>query len=154
MKKTMKKKSENGAAAIEFVLVLPFLLLLLFGIIEFSILFYNKGMITNASREGARAGIVFRPSVDRLTEDDIKLVVDNYLKTYLITFGDSGGALEVTAVPSDDNGDTIVPNSGDSLTVRVVYDYDFLILPDLKWYGGSKLTGIQQLTATTVMRYE
>jgi Flp pilus assembly protein TadG len=33
--------------------------MLLFGIIEFGIILYDKAMITNASREGARAGIVY-----------------------------------------------------------------------------------------------
>ena len=49
----------NGAAAVEFAIVVPLLLLLLFGIIEFSLLLYNKAMLTNASREGARFGIVY-----------------------------------------------------------------------------------------------
>ena len=35
--------------------------MLLFGIIEFGIMLYDKVMITNASREGAQAGIVFAP---------------------------------------------------------------------------------------------
>jgi Flp pilus assembly protein TadG len=34
------------------------LLLILAGIADFGILFYNKQVLTNASREGARAGIV------------------------------------------------------------------------------------------------
>ena len=49
-------KSQSGASAVEFAIVLPILVLLVFGIIEFSVAFYDKAMITNASREGARAG--------------------------------------------------------------------------------------------------
>ncbi len=56
----MKIKSENGASAVEFALVLPLLLVLVFGIIEFSIFLYDKAVITNASREGAQAGDVAR----------------------------------------------------------------------------------------------
>jgi Flp pilus assembly protein TadG len=54
----MRLKSQKGVAAVEFALVLPLLVLLIFGIIEFSLLMFNKQVITNASREGARAGIV------------------------------------------------------------------------------------------------
>ena len=55
-----KSSSQKGASAVEFALILPLLMLILFGIIEFSLLMYNKAMITNASREGARRGIVYR----------------------------------------------------------------------------------------------
>ena len=53
-----KSSSQKGASAVEFALVLPLLMLITFGIIEFGMLMYNKQVITNASREGARAGIV------------------------------------------------------------------------------------------------
>ena len=58
-----KFSSQKGASAVEFALVLPLLMLILFGIIEFGLLMYNKAMITNASREGARRGIVYRVNV-------------------------------------------------------------------------------------------
>ena len=51
-------KNQNGVALVEFGLILPLLILLLFGITEFSLLLYNKQVITNAAREGARAGII------------------------------------------------------------------------------------------------
>lgn len=44
----------------EFALVLPVLLLILFGIIEFGLVMFDQAVITNASREGARAGIVLK----------------------------------------------------------------------------------------------
>ena len=59
-------KNQRGASAIEFAIVFPLLVLLLFGIIEFSLILYDKVMITNASREGARAGIVVQ--LTRMTE--------------------------------------------------------------------------------------
>ena len=55
-----KITEEKGASAVEFAIILPLLVVFLFGIIEFGIIFYDKAMITNASREGARKGIVFR----------------------------------------------------------------------------------------------
>ena len=49
-----KINNQNGAALVEFAIVLPLLLILIFGIIEFGVMFYDKAMITNATREGAR----------------------------------------------------------------------------------------------------
>ena len=42
----------------EFALILPVLLLLLFAIIEFGIVIFSHSTIANAAREGARYGIV------------------------------------------------------------------------------------------------
>ena len=55
------RRNQRGASAVEFALILPILICVLFGIVEFGLLMYDKAVITNASREGARAGIVFSP---------------------------------------------------------------------------------------------
>ena len=55
-------RCQRGAAAVEFAIIAPLLFTIIFGIIEFSLLFYDKAVITNASREGARFGIVFDDS--------------------------------------------------------------------------------------------
>ena len=52
-------RDEQGGSLVEFAIVMPLLFVILFGIIDFGILLYDKAMITNASREGASAGIVF-----------------------------------------------------------------------------------------------
>ena len=57
MRNFKDKSPERGAAVVEFAIVLPFLMLLLIGIIELGLLFYNQQVLTNASREGARSGI-------------------------------------------------------------------------------------------------
>ena len=49
---------ERGAAAVEMALVLPILLLLVGGIIDFGRFFFTQVQITNAAREGARAAII------------------------------------------------------------------------------------------------
>jgi len=75
----------RGGAVIEFVLVLPILLLILFGIIEFSVALYDKAVITNASREATRAGILSRNAP--LTEAQIRQVALDYCADRLISFG-------------------------------------------------------------------
>ena len=91
----MRKHSPsiNGQSVLEFALVLPLLLLLTFGVIEFGFFVYNQQIITNAAREGARAGIVAtQPRVcDTIVRSggnsSIEWVVQQYCSTYLITFG-------------------------------------------------------------------
>lgn len=48
------KNSERGAAAVEAAFILPVLLLLVIGIMEFGFLFNQQIQATNAAREGAR----------------------------------------------------------------------------------------------------
>ena len=57
MKMLNKNIDQKGVAAVEFAIVLPFLVLLICGTIEFGLMFYNKQVITNASREGVRSMI-------------------------------------------------------------------------------------------------
>lgn len=48
-------RSERGAAAVEFALIVPILLLLLFGIIEFGRVYNAQIELSGAAREGVRA---------------------------------------------------------------------------------------------------
>jgi Flp pilus assembly protein TadG len=50
----MRSRDDRGAAAVEFALVLPVLILLVLGLIEFSRVFNTQISISNAAREGAR----------------------------------------------------------------------------------------------------
>ena len=81
----IRRQAQQGAAAVEFALILPILLLVFFGMIELSLALYNKAILTNASREGARAGIVL--SSPKLTDAQIRTVVLNYTNGALISLG-------------------------------------------------------------------
>jgi Flp pilus assembly protein TadG len=50
----VKSDSEHGAAAVEFALLLPLLLLLVLGTIEFGRVYNVQITLTNAAREGVR----------------------------------------------------------------------------------------------------
>jgi hypothetical protein len=53
-----KTHRDRGAAAVEFALVLPILLLVIFGLIDFGRLLNAQVKTTEAAREGARAAAV------------------------------------------------------------------------------------------------
>ncbi len=137
----MKIKDQKGVAAIEFAIILPVLIVLLFGFIEFSILLYDKAMLTNASREGARAGIVY-PNPNPVSNAEITAVINNYCASHLISFGT--GSVVNTAILRD------TKSFGNALTVTVTYQYGFLVLPNFV----TSLMGGVNLAAETVMRME
>jgi Flp pilus assembly protein TadG len=58
---TRSRHSQGGAAAIEFALVLPLVLILVLGAIDWGWYFFIDQLVTNAAREGARAGTVLPP---------------------------------------------------------------------------------------------
>lgn len=51
-------KNEKGQAIVEFAIVLPVLILLILGSIEYGWLLYGKITLNSAAREGARVGAV------------------------------------------------------------------------------------------------
>jgi Flp pilus assembly protein TadG len=60
MQKRAAFRSERGQSMTEFALVLPLVVVLLFGIIQFGITFNNYVTLTDAVRAGARKGAVSR----------------------------------------------------------------------------------------------
>jgi hypothetical protein len=137
MRNINQKNPECGAVIVELAIMLPLLLFLLMGIIEFGLLFYNKQVLTNASREGARAGIA------HLTENEIKTIVVNYSQDRLVTFG-----VGPNVIPSDVDVDGELLDYPEELTVTVSYGYTFLV-PKLLGFGTS-----MQLNAETMMNME
>jgi hypothetical protein len=151
---TEKIRSSKGATAVEFALILPVLLLILFGIIEFGLLLYNKAVITNASREGARAGIVYAYREDpgnpgtpdlRISSDDIRGFISVYTANHLVNFCPDDEDVAVTIEPEN----PVKLPSGDYLRVTVNYDYCFLLIPAL-----SSMMNNLTISGTTVMRAE
>lgn len=135
-------RSHIGATMVEMVIVLWMLLIVLFGIGEVGIALYDKAVLTNASREGARAGII--AGNPRVTDGAIKGVVKNYATGHLITFGaEILGDEDITVTRTGSS-------FGSDLTVSVNYRYDFLVISRLMNTLGADIT----LNATTVMKLE
>lgn len=145
---TGSRKRQHGTEVVEFAVTAMLLFTLLFGIIEFSVALFDKQTITNAAREGARTGILFRPGPRELTSEDdaIREAINNYAADYLISLG--GPAEMDIDIQRTMNGGTF--GLGDELTVTVTYPYQFLIIPEFVGNAGNGIA----LTSTTVMRAE
>lgn len=144
-------KNEKGGSLIEFAIISPLLFVILFGIIEFGILLYDKAMITNASREGARLGIVFAPN--RITDAEIRQAVKNYCENHLISFGTGSNLVDsdITITPPG-NRNGLSP--GSSLTVNVQYRFNFLVFSNVIALIGGNMGDLVTLNSETVMRME
>jgi Flp pilus assembly protein TadG len=133
----MRCKGEDGAMAVEFALLLPMLVTLVAGTIDFGFALYSQEVITNASREAARAGIVIgdpRPTAGEIT---------NVALTYLTNFGVSCTASCVSVTGAQGG-------SGDDLTVGVDLPYRYVMLPGFI----EGFVGDITLRATTTMKHE
>ena len=134
-------RSDSGSVALEFVILLPFLIMVLVGIIDGSLILYDKAAITNAARAGARAGTVLK--VPPLSTSQIIAITTASAQGSLVT---GGNATSPTVTVTQPNG-TI---SGSPLQVAVSYTYQGLLLGS----AFSALTDPIVLKATAVMNYE
>jgi hypothetical protein len=122
-------RNQKGAAMAELAITLPILLVVLFGIFEFGLIMYDKAVITNASREGARKGIVFRSDADTGNYDpysvtDIQGVVNTYLDNGKRLIPPTAYSIAVSGSCTSETG---LPRP--TISVAVAYDYNFFILP-------------------------
>ncbi len=154
--------SERGVAAVEFAIIFPLMLLLMFGIIEFGTMMYDQIMVTNAAREGARWGSVQSaplahpvscgdpgitaiqggPTCSGSGSGSACMVASNYAANTLISY--QGG---------NNNSPTItvncMSNNGAAIEVTVKYTFQGLGLGSL-----SAVQGSNNLSSTAVMYYE
>jgi Flp pilus assembly protein TadG len=131
------RRSQSGATAVEFALILVPLALVIFGIVEFGFYIYDRQIITNASRVGARFGTLQAPP-PRYQLADIQAKVLAYTNGVLVHFGTQ--PLTVT-LPTG-----ACTKGGNKLTVHVSYPYTFLFL--------STFIGQKDIVADTTMECE
>ena len=136
MRAHKRLRSESGASAVELALLLPVLMMILFGIIEFGLALYRQAILTNASREGARLGIV--QSIPAITTAAVNTKIDAYLTAAGIAPG------TVTR-----NTPVLTGGRGSDVTVTLTLPYTYVVLPGL-----TSITPSINLVATTVMRHD
>jgi Flp pilus assembly protein TadG len=131
-------REKKGGAAVEFVIVLNLLLLLLMGMIDFGHAWFLRQVISNASREGARSGVVYPHPVTEIPAKVISGVKDHLPGTM--------------AADPNLNVDVKVGTglTADPLTVTVTYTKTWWIIN----YFLPELGDSTQIWAQSVMRYE
>jgi hypothetical protein len=102
---------EEGAVAVEFALILPFLVLLVFGIMDFGHYFYISHMVSDASREGARYGTRYKTYFDPLkgTVRTLPKDLSPTIKNHVLS---SDYADYASRLPSDSNPDVVPSGNG------------------------------------------
>jgi Flp pilus assembly protein TadG len=134
-------KGERGAAAVEFALVVPILLLIIFAIIVFGFLFAQDLALSNAARQGARFGSVAGHDCDDIRDETIEAAAP------LVTLAAS-------------NVDVVLPVGGDCATepctstapdanINVTVTYVADVMVPVPFMGDTKT-----LTAKGVFRCE
>jgi Flp pilus assembly protein TadG len=120
-------RQEDGAAAVEFALIVGLLAILVFGLLEYGLAFWQVQNLRAATREGARVAAV------RGSSDDIRLAMENSAS------GSLTGAEDFTISPSegctdDTKGQQVtvqLTNSSLSGAVRSAFEISVPFLPPI-----------------------
>jgi Flp pilus assembly protein TadG len=116
------RSKHRGATAVEFALILPLLLLVVDGVMEFSMVMYDKVILTNAAREAARAGAVIQTV--KLTTAEIAEVAQSYCANYLLSFG----SVPIVSVLVNQSVDPVFQTP---LTVTVSFTYQSILMSSI-----------------------
>lgn len=93
-------RGERGAAAVEFAILLPLLVIILFGIIAFGLAMIQKVTYVSAAREGARyAAVHCRPQATSCTNALIAQRVSDSANGYTIGPGSPTANRDCNAAP-------------------------------------------------------
>ena len=137
-------RSQAGAELVEFALVLPMLLVIFGGIVDFGLILQRQQVVTNAAREGARLAVVNYP------DGDVRERVRQFVQQGL---NSPGLEPATTVTPRRIN----LPSGAvlDAKQVDVTLSGRFLVLgPIVSLAGGSGSFGTIVLRAQTTMRVE
>lgn len=136
---------ERGAAVVEFALIMPILLILVFGIISYGYMLSFRQAISQAAAEGARAAAVAQRDADQ--QPDALAAINEALESYgvscaggtLTRDGAGAGTCEVSVAACENDA------SHQCVTAKLSYDYDGspllpapgmgLVLPDRLTYS-------------------
>ena len=107
---------------LEFIVVAPILLLLVFGIVQFGILFNNYVALTDAVRAGSRQAAVSRtlPDPEAVAMDRVRRAA-GHLKTDTTN-------LQISVDPYDPKNGTDSWAQGGDVTVTATYPYSISLL--------------------------
>ncbi len=131
------RKQRRAAAAVEFAIVAPLFVMLVFGMIEYGRMIMVQQIITNAAREGARRAVL-----DTSTPETIENGVRGYLESCSIRATGNDKQHVTVTIPNT------LPESGEEVTVAVSMSYDHV-----SWMPAFFLEG-RTMAASSTMRRE
>ena len=142
-------KEQQGLAVIEFTLVLPFLLLLIFASAEFGRLLYQYNALNKTVRDASRylsSNVKFGDNGNLTIKESISIDVKN-----LIQFGQSTSASALFPNLSDD--DISLAINGDFIVITVNYDWQPIFSETFTTFGlGNDIDLSFPLVSTYTMR--
>jgi TadE-like protein len=142
-------RGARGAELVEMALILPILLVVIAGIIDFALMFQAAEVVTNAAREGARVCVLPGYICTVGGGGDAEVRVNEYLAASGLT-GAHNTVVNTFAIPMGGGG--APPSNG--IEVNVSYQHQFIALgPILALVRGSFASAIT-LNATSRMRME
>jgi Flp pilus assembly protein TadG len=122
---------------VEFALVLPILLLLVLGIIQFGILFNHYVTLTDAVRAGARQAAVSRTLPDPVAATEARVKQS--------AAGLKESDLGITVTPFDPNDGTATWVQGGDVTVEATYPYAINLFGVVVMSGNLKSTTTERV---------
>ncbi len=142
MKKLRILKNNKGQSVVEFALIVPILLLLVFGIVEFGYAFYNKAVMEHAARSTLRMASVGK-DISQVAQNAVNSV-EPLLGGATASTSEGGGCTTIILSPSSGNSMTvnITPSyssslkTGDSMSISILYTLNY-ITPVGKLLGDS-----------------
>jgi len=134
------RRSDAGQSLVEFALVMPIVLLMLVGIIEFGRAWNVQQVLTDAAREGARQAVLANPAV---TQQSVRSTINAAL---------ARAAIDTTTAQITLNG--VGAPVGNLVTVDVQSPYQFRFLGVLINLSGLGQNGYVVLKTQFVMRHE
>ena len=137
----------EGAATVEFALLLIPLVLLIGGAVDFGDAYYIKQVIANASREGARYGSRYQTNSTGTRIIPANITTPYTIAGYVTHY--YGGSVTNLTVPTPTGTGYTSGMSGSPLTVTVIAQKNWFFLGNLPGF-----TNPQSLTATTTMALE
>jgi Flp pilus assembly protein TadG len=107
-KRHLQQNSEGGAAAVEFALVIPVLLLVLCGIFDFGNLYFQLDVVNSAARQGARLA-----AVNQATSSAINTAIQQ-------SYGNNLTAVATPATPTSGSNVTVTVTSNVTIMTPII----------------------------------
>jgi Flp pilus assembly protein TadG len=130
-----RKRQQQGQAMVETALMIMVVLLLLMGIIQFGFIFYAYVRVSNATREGARAGSLWL--VDRRPDKGyyVPTLCNTVHEAVWSEFGDIEESEIAIGVVAEDPvscaAESVGPEAGQPITVTVSYEFELPVVTAL-----------------------